>query len=77
MCENRTVYLYAQIDRKHNNGSAYIGIECLNSLEDSLLATTNSPKTMENENRKSQNARSQGALNGKKLLRMRQTNYCA
>ena len=41
------------MDRKYNNGLAYIGIKCLNSLEDSLLGTTNLSKTMNNETQKS------------------------
>ena len=61
--------------RKHNDGIAHIGVECLNSLKDSLIATTNSSKTIENKTCKSQNTHSQAALNEKKLLRMQQTNY--
>ena len=65
MFENRTVYLNICMYRKHKDGSGHIGVVCLNSLKDSLIATTNSPKTMENQTRKSQNALSQVALNGK------------
>ena len=57
MCENRTAYLNTWVDRKHNNRLAHIGVECLNSLKDSLIATTNSLKTIENETCKSQNIR--------------------
>ena len=65
MYKNRTIYLYTWIDREYNDGVAHIGVEYLNSLKDSLLATAYSSKTIENETYNSQNICSQVVLNRK------------
>ena len=65
MYKNRTTYLNTWIDRKHNDRLAHIGVKYLNSLKDSLIATTNLSKTIENETHKSQNIYLQAALNEK------------
>ena len=65
MYENKTIYLYAQIYRKYNNGLVKLDINCLNSLEGSLLATTFQSKTMENKIHISQNACLKAEVNRK------------
>ena len=50
--ENRIRSLHAHMNRKYNNESDYADIDCLNSLEGGLLATTFLSKTIEKQTHK-------------------------